>query len=219
MRWIATLGAALSLAGMFGEAVAQSPGGDPFVFVSAVQEDGSSPEAGAFVWYMLPMSIRPTGTSVAGLPIAAINGFRARQDADPYAGPADPWCFANILSEQSYASTNPVVQADIEASFRNNPDHHFQLRGRFTGQNELSAVIGHAAECDGDKVGFVLLVDPSTTPATLIHVDSLPFESGLQYMRLVDARLTVSTCFECDDLTGLFYDRRRRRFSWQALGD
>ena len=111
------------------------------------------------------------------------------------------------------------MQAGIERSFADNPDHHFQLRGRFTGANELTAIVGHYEICGGEKGSFILLTDQASAPPVIVYVDALPLVSALQYMRLVDGAITVSTCFECGDVTGLFYDRRRRRFYWEALGD
>ena len=64
-----------------------------------------------------------------------------------------------------------------------------------------------------------MIVDTSTQPSNIVHIDTLPYISGLQYMRLVDGQITVSTCFECGDVTGLFYDAGRHRWYWEALGD
>ena len=211
--------AALSLAALPGPVPAQTPGSDPFVFVSAVAEDGSSPDPATLAWYLLSMTIRPGGTSVAGIPVAAINEFRQRQMAERPALSVEPWCHANALSERSFASSNRVVQASIDRSFRENPDHHFQLRGRFTGGGDLLALVGHYQDCAGEIGSFIMLLDDATRPARVEYVDTLPYVGGLQYMRLVDGDIVVSTCFECGDATGLFYDRRRRRFYWEELGD
>lgn len=201
-------------------AKAQTSGGDPYVFVSDRNADGT-PAAANSAWYLLQMTIRPTGTVVAGVPVSAINSFRQREMAERPAISVTPWCFANALSEHSFVSSNRAIQGDIEQTFARNPDHHFQLRGRFTNGNELLAVVGHFEECDGDreKGSFIMLLDPSISPARIVYVDTLPYVSGLQYLRLVDGNITVSTCFECGDVTGLFYDQRRSRFYWESLGD
>lgn len=219
MRWNVLLASALAVAARAAPAAAQTPGRDPFVFVSDRQEDGSRVNPDTLAWYLLPMAIRPTGSEVAGLPIAAINAFRRSQFVGRPAITVERWCFANALSARSFVSSNRVVQANIERSFASNPDHSFRLRGRFTGGNELVAIVGHYEECTGDKGSFILLIDPAASAPGIVHVDVLPLASGLQYMRLVDGNITVSTCFECGDVTGLFYDRRRRRFYWEALGD
>jgi len=219
MPRFATLAAAMMLGSLAGSAVAQEPGHDPFVFVSDVDENGSRVNSINFAWYLLPMTIRATGTSVAGVPIATINSFREHQMEARPAITVERWCFANVLSERSYTSVSRVVQANIEQSFHDNPDHHFQLRGRFTGQSELLALVGHYEECSGERGSFIALLDTSASPTRIVFVDGLPLVSGFQYMRLVDGAITVSTCFECGDVTGLFYDSRRRRFYWEALGD
>jgi hypothetical protein len=199
--------------------LAQTEGGDPFVFVSDREEDGSPANPATLAWYLLPMTIRPTGTVVAGVTISTINQVRQRQAANRPAITVEPWCFANRLSDRSFVSSSRAVQTSIDQSFERNPDHRFQLHGRFTGGNELTAVVGHYQLCAGDTGSFILLVDPATSPPSLLYVDGLPYVSGLQYMRLVDGDITVSTCFECGDVTGLFYDQRRRKFYWEALGD
>ena len=207
------------LAAWAAPALAQTEGGDPFVFVSDRVEDGSPANPATLAWYLLPMTIRPTGTVVAGVPISTINEVRQRQAANQPAITVEPWCFANRLSDRSFVSSSRAVQMSIEQTFARNPDHRFQLRGRFTGGNELTAVVGHYQLCAGDTGSFILLVDPATSPPSLLYADGLPYVSGLQYMRLVDGDIVVSTCFECGDATGLFYDQRRRRFYWEALGD
>jgi hypothetical protein len=211
--------AAMMSASIAATACGQSPGQDPFVFVAETDENGSRPAPGTFVWYLLPMSIRPTGTSVSGIRLSQINAWRTRQAQDRPAIDVQPWCFANALSDRSFTSSSEVVQANIESSFRDNPEHRFRLRGRFTGENELLALVGHYEECDGETGSFIMLLDDAAAPPRLVHVDDLPYVSGLQYMRLVDGDLTVSTCFECGDVTGYFYDRRRGRFYWESLGD
>lgn len=218
MRWNVLFAAALALAAGAAPALAQQ-GRDPFVFVSDREENGAPADPSALAWYLLPMTIRPTGTSVAGVPVSAINEFLQRAQEDRPAIAAEPWCFANALSERSFASSSPALQASIARSFASNPDHRFQLRGRFTGGNELTAIVGHYEECGGEKGSFIMLTDPATSPPGVVYVDLLPIVGGLQYMRLVDGDIAVSTCFECGDLNGLFYDRRRRRFYWEALGD
>jgi hypothetical protein len=209
----------LLLSSLAAPSAAQTAASDPFVTVSDIGEDGSPADINTTSWWLLRMTIRPTGTAVLGIPIAAINAFRARQPGQGPALAGDRWCHANALSDRSFASENRAVQAAIERSFRENPDHRFVLRGRFAGGNELLAAIGHFAKCSGGTGSFIMLVDPATTPARIVYADVLPYESGLQFMRLVEGRITVSTCFECGDVSGLFYNPRRRRFSWRALGD
>ena len=210
---------AIGLAFALPVARAQSPGQDPFVFVSATERHGSRPGPATMAWYLLPMSIRPTGTSVAGVPLSAINAWREEHLRGRPAIDVEPWCFANALSERSFASPDRTVQANIDQSFRDNPDHRFRLRGRFTGTDELLAIVGHREDCAGETGSFIMLVDDASAPPRVAYVDELPYESGLHFMRLVDGDITVSTCFECGDVTGFFYDARRRRFYWEALGD
>lgn len=218
MRRNIHLAAALTITALAAPAVAQQ-GRDPFVFVSDRERNGSQADPTTLAWYLLPMAIRPTGTTVAGVPVSAIDELRQRQLEDRPAIAVESWCFANALSDRSFVSSSRVVQTHIEQSFANNPDHHFQLRGRFTGGNELTAIVGHFETCGGETGSFIVLMDQATSPPSLAHVDVLPYISGLQYMRLVDGHITVSTCFECGDVNGLFYDQRRRRFYWEALGD
>lgn len=193
--------------------------GDPFVFVSETEEDGTKVQAASLTWYLLPMKIRTTGSAVSGVRISAINSFLKRQSASRPAITPDQWCFANALSDHSYVSANRIVQANIDQSFRTNGEHRFQLRGRFTGTSELLATVGHYEDCAGKTHSFILITDNSGTTPAIVHVDTLPYVGGLQYMRLVDGKITVSTCFECGDVAGLFYDPVNRRWYWEALGD
>lgn len=215
--WGSICAAASLLAGATpGEA---QQGGDPFVFVSERPRFGLTTSSSGDLWYSLPMEIRPTGSSVASVPLSAINAhLEQRQQIRPSA-PAEPWCYANALSERSFISASRRVQQNIEQVFRENPDHHFQLRGRFTGAGELVATVGHFEKCAGGTGSFILITDPASTPHRVVFVDVLPYESGLQYMRLLNGGITVSTCFWCGDVMGLFYDARRQTFYWEALGD
>jgi hypothetical protein len=220
MRRLMPFAALAAAAVLAPSALAQKPGSDPFVFVSDKEKDGSPADPSTLAWYLLPMTIRPDGTSVAGVSISAINRFRVQSVSSRPAISVEPWCFANALSDRSFVSVDRKVQAAIDDSFTRNRDHRFQLRGRFTGGPELLATVGHFQECDGGETGsFIILTNPATSPPRVVYVDVLPFVSGFQYMRLVDGDITVSTCFECGDVTGFFYDQRRRKFYWEALGD
>ena len=219
MRFGAMLAAAALFVGTVFPAAAQTAGTDPFVFVSEIEHDGTRVTANGPRWYLLDMTIRPTGTSVAGVPISAVNAFLERQLADRPAITPERWCFANALSQRSYVSANRHVQANIDELFRENPEARFQMRGRFTGEGELLALVGHYEDCGGEAHGFIMILETSGPTPTIVHVDTLPYVSGLQYMRMVDGNITVSTCFECGDVSGLFFDPRRRRWYWEALGD
>jgi hypothetical protein len=67
--------------------------------------------------------------------------------------------------------------------------------------------------------GFIMLLDNSGSTPSIVHVDFLPYKSALQYMWLLNGNIAVSTCFDCGDVSGLFYDTGRRRWYWEMLGD
>jgi hypothetical protein len=199
-------------------ALAQVRGQDPFVFVGELR-GGARPDPANTAWHLRPMSIRPTGKSVGGFSLAAINAARALEERRRKVLPAGRWCFANALSERSYSSPSPAVQREIARSFRDNPQYRFALRGRFTGAGEMLALVGHFQACGGKIGSFILVIDRSGARPRIAYVDALPYESGLQIMRLVNGNITISTCFACGDVTGLFYDARRRRWYWDVLGE
>jgi hypothetical protein len=189
-------------------ASAQVIGRDPFIFVLDSDEQGR--DGAGLAWWLLAMIIRPTGTTVAGVPISRIN-----EELGPE---ANQWCYANALTPNSFVSPFRRVQQEIEQSMRAGGDAVFQASGSFTGGEVLDAVVGNYETCGGVDGAFLLITDRSQS-RRIVYVHTFTDWDGLIWLRRDDGALIVAGCFMCGHSEALYYDRARSQFYWRNVGD
>lgn len=200
----------LSVAFLLGAAPAAAQiGRDPFVFVMQTGDQGQ--DGRGLAWWLLQMISRPTGTSVSGVPLAGINAALV--------DPMQRWCYANAFTVNSFVSPYRHIQAQIEESLRTHGASPFRASGAFTGEGALDAVVGNFESCDGGAGTFLLITDRAQPTPQVIYVHVFTDWRRFIWLDYENGTLRVGSCFECGHVEGLFYDRGRRRFYWQNLGD
>lgn len=186
-------------------AAAQQAPASPFIYVLPAPTDGN------VAWWLNTSIIRPMGTVVSGVSVDRLNAHR--EDAA-----TGPWCFADALSNRSFASPVREIQLEIDASMADGAVANFAVSGAFTGGMMLDAVVGNYETCDGHVGAFILITDRAPTP-DIVYLDEWENWRGLIWLRHGDDALVVGSCFECGHADSLFYDSRRRRFYWESTGD
>ena len=183
-------------------AAAPALAADPFVTVKPAS-DGSTNSA----FWILDMHSRPTGMSVEGVALAQINAALDRTQAR--------WCAADTLTRNSFASSSPAVQAEIQSYLGNEHFEFFRTNTRMTGR-PLRAVVGNRRSCSGEVAPFVLLVDTRGREPAVVFVHVFADWGPFIVMHDDGIRLIFSSCLECDHAEILSYSRRTRRFSWRS---
>jgi len=201
---VATLIAAL---GLGASATAQTIGRDPFVFVYDADENGRS--GSGLAWWLLKSTIRPTGTTIAGLTLEQLNA--------KLEDPMMKWCFVSAFTPASFVSPSRRVQSEIDGSLPRRGASIFRTSGAFTGDVTQDAIVGSYETCDG-AIGAFLLITTRAEPA-IVYLDAFPEWQGLMWMSNEDDGIAISSCFECGHRQKLYYDKARRRFYWVNEGD
>lgn len=166
---------------------ASQVGTDPFIVVRDTRRGG--PGAGV-AWWLRDMDITPTGKSVSGVSITALNAHRGEASA--------PWCSANALSRASFRASSPGTQAEIDQSMTDTASANFAIRGaNITGTGPQDAVVGAFQNCDGRIGSFLLITDREVRP-NIIQLEEWPDSQGLIWVREREGGLFVGSCFECD---------------------
>ncbi len=165
-------------------------GTDPFIVVRDTRRGG--PGTGV-AWWLRDMDVRPTGTSVSGVSITALNAHRG--------GGSAPWCSANALSRASFKASSPGTQAEIDQSMTDTASANFAIRGaNITGTGPQDAVVGSFLTCDGRVGSFLLITDREVRP-NIVQLEEWPDSQGLIWLRQREGGLFVGSCFECDSET------------------
>lgn len=179
-------------------------GTDPFIVVRNTRRGG---DGSGVAWWLRDMDIRPDGTLVSGVSIAALNAHRG--------GAKTPWCAANALSRQSFTAESSGVRAEIDQSMADTAAANFAIHGvNITGTGPQDGVVGAFKTCDGQVGSFLLITDRETRP-NIVRLEEWPDSKGLIRLQERDDGLFVSSCFECDAEErirlpeGAFPDRRR----------
>ncbi len=174
----------------------------PFIAVSA---PGDGPN---LAWWLLPMESNPTGQRVAGLTLEQINAALDETES--------PWCAADVLTPNSFASSDPALQAEIR-DYLASEGMTFETTTQMTGRT-LQALVGNFRSCAGEIAPFVMLIDerPRMPDAVFVRMftDWTPFITVRRY----GEDLIFSSCFECGHSEILSYDRRAGRFYWRDEG-
>jgi hypothetical protein len=170
----------------------------PFVFVKATAEGGK--DGKGLAWWLHDKTFRPTGKSVAGLPIAAIS---------------KEWCFANEFSPSAFVSDDRGIQAEIEATFRT-AQIQFSTDTHFPVSVAQRAVTGIYEQCDGVQGAFTL-VFAATGPTKVFALDELPADEnpGFIAIKWNGRSLEWGHCWECTWADRLSYDADAKDFFWE----
>lgn len=162
-------------------------GTDPFIVVQDTRRGGPSDSV---AWWLRDMDVRPTGQSVSGVSIEALNAHRGKASA--------PWCSANALSRTSFRASSPGTQAEIDQSMTDTASANFAVQGaNITGTGPQDAVVGSFQTCDGQIGSFLLITDRENQPS-VVQLEEWPDWKGLIRLQERDGGLFVSSCFECD---------------------
>ena len=186
----------------------QGFGADPFVFVLDRDESGRAGSADA--WWLLEKVIRPTGTIVSGIPLDRINEALGAGSA--------AWCYANVFTPRSFVSPSRRIQREIDTSLSDGGESLFRRSAAFTGETMQDAVVGNYETCGGALGAFLLITDRAE-PRTIVYVHRFEDWDGLIWMSQYEDGLAVHSCFECGHAEALVFDRGRRQFRWQDIGD
>ena len=185
-------------------AAAPAAASDPFVTIKP-----PAGGAGNLAFWIMEMESRPTGASVAGVPVAQFNASLGRG--------AMPWCTADALTAASFSSSDPAVRSEIR-QYLSGPDGNiFRATTRMTGV-PLLALVGNYRTCSGEAAPFLLLVDPSRARPRVAYLRVFPDWTPFIALQADGNRLIVGSCLECDHAEILSYNRRTRRFSWRSAG-
>jgi hypothetical protein len=188
---------------------AQGEGSDPFVVVLADSDATSA--ASREAWWLRPMLIHPTGTIVSGISLDRLNRALGRRTT--------PWCRASAFTPRSFTSTSQRVQTEIDEALSDGGGATlFRSRGAFTGDALQEAVVGNYETCGGEHGAF-LLITSTTEPRQIVYLHAFDDWEGLIWMSRTEGGLAVHSCFECGHAEELVYDRARRQFHWQNIGD
>lgn len=162
-------------------------GRDPFIVVQDTRGGGTGT---AVAWWLRDMDIRPTGRSVSGVSIEALNAHRGEASA--------PWCSANAVSRASFRASSPGTQAEIDQSMTDTASASFAIRGaNITGTGPQDAVVGSFQTCDGRIGSFLLITDRDIRPH-IVQLEEWLDWKGLIWVREREGGLFVGGCFECD---------------------
>lgn len=175
----------------------------PFVTVSPPGADGPT-----MAWWVRDMTSAPTGTHIATLPLARINATLDETET--------PWCAANVLTPDAFASPDPTLAAEIRAYLAEVPDA-FRATTNMTGRR-LTALVGNFRSCAGEVAPFVMLIDERSRMLSVAFVRMFTDWTPFITVRRYGEDLIFSSCFECGHAEILSYDRRARRFYWRSDG-
>jgi hypothetical protein len=187
--WTAALGSAFVLT------VAQAPGQQPFVTVQG--------DLKYQAWWVAA-EFHPFTTEVRGIPANQIQ---------------KNWCkateFRRDLIPRELLFAHGVDE--MEASKLS-----FAVEGHFDGSpTRQVALVGVFQECSGQKGRFVLILDrPANGKAKIRFVDSV--QTDRQFGALEngkDGTIVVWACMECDAVSVLEWDRKKRKFDWRPEPD
>jgi hypothetical protein len=193
---LAGLAALLSLAA--GPALAADP------FITLTPSGSGTSEA----WWLAPMESRPTGQSVAGVPLDRINAALDETEAR--------WCAADALTAASFAAADPALRAEMTAYLANAGE---LFRATMTvNRRELQAVVGNFRSCAGEIAPFALLIDQRAHVPQVVFVRMFTDWTPFITVRRSGADLVFGSCLECDHGEVLAYDRGARRFYWRSEG-
>ncbi len=174
---------------------------DPFVFVL------NNKRSASYAWWIKPVSVHPTGTTVSGVPLKDINEYRNDNYSD--------WCYANALTRRSFSSPDESIRAEIEESMWDDNLPGFQASGAFTGQGEQDAVVGNFQSCDGHQGVFLLITDRSKSKKVIYLREWSDWKGFIWLDKSKDGdSLFVGSCLYCGDWSELSYDIKRKRFYW-----
>lgn len=206
MKSIVTLAGVVTLV-LTGPSSAASD--EPFVFLTPVEQAGS--QGIGVAWWLRPYTARPMGVAVAGTPLATVNAYRTIEER------AD-WCWAETLSQRSYASLSRDIQAEIAETMKTH-DPSFRVTGSLTGSGLQEAAVGFFEDCHGEQGVFLLVADPAA--AEVLHLETwTDWPSSVIWLTPgAEGGLEFGSCFECGHAEALFYDQRRRRFYRESIGD
>lgn len=195
----AALAAFASLAALLSALAGPALAAEPFVTVSPAR-------GGNAAWWLAPMASRPTGTSVAGVPLARINAALDETES--------PWCAADALDEHAFTSDDPAIRAEIAADFAS-AGELFRATMRVR-QRTLDAVVGNFRACSGEIAPFVLLLDRRRPEPRVVFVRMFTDWGPFITLRRAGQDLAFSSCLQCDHAEILAYDRGARRFYWRS---
>ena len=174
---------------------------DPFVFVLENKRSAS------YAWWIKPVSVHPTGTTVSGVPLKDINEYRNDNYSD--------WCYANALTRRSFSSPDESIRAEIEETMWDENLPGFQASGAFTGEGEQDAVVGNFQSCDGLQGVFLLITDRSKSKKAIYLREWSDWKGFIWLDKSKDGdSLFVGSCLYCGDWSELSYDIKRKRFYW-----
>jgi hypothetical protein len=172
----------------------------PFAFVES--QNGRA-------WWAGELSFRPMGFTVAGLTLSQLN--QSRQER------FDDWCFVQEFSAASFISRVREIQSDIEVSLSGG-NSLFQIYGTFTDEAILRASVGVFESCEGRQGNFLAVVDP-TQNSSIVYIEEFSGEPAFLWLRNIENEIALSSCFECGHTALLHFDRGRRTFYWENIGD
>jgi hypothetical protein len=184
IRWMAVVGSALVLANV--EASAQQP----FVTIEGDLKTAA--------WWAIA-DFHPFTTEVRGIPVGQIrkNWCKAtefRKDLIP----------KEILFEQGVDEME-----DSKLSFA--------LEGHFDGSaNTQTALVGVYEECSGQKGRFILMIDqPNGDKPKIRFLNAVKTDRQFGALAKGDDNTIVAwSCMDCDGVSVLKWDRKKRKFDW-----
>lgn len=176
--------------GVFAVAVAQALGQQPFVTLEG------DPKKDA--WWVIA-DFHPFTTEVRGIPAGKIQ---------------KGWCKATEF-RKDLIPKELLVEGGVDAM--EEAKLSFALQGHFDGSAATQvALVGVYQECTGRKGRFVLILDQLRDgKAKVRFLSAVPTDHQFGVLSLgKDNTIVAWTCMDCDNISRLKWDRRKRRFEW-----
>ena len=188
-----TIGVGLSL-------LAASADARPFIFISGDPTHSS--------WYLLRIDVYPEAQHIDGIPIDAINPFRAMRWRA-----SAKLCHVEAVDRSSFVADREATRLDIALTFRTERYDPFRQEFATPDGRTYTARVGITSECGSGRKGGILLIYETATKrivdVTETHDRLLNFIAPQQ-----PPTLLMQSHFECDSFYVLYYDERRRKFRW-----
>ncbi len=163
------------------------------------------------VWYMNQIYTRPMHKNVGPVTLAQINAQRNGSGGD--------LCYVTGMDRGSVVAIDRATQKDIERTFALDSSDPFQRTYEPVPGKLFTIRSGTYEICDNGGIGsFVLIHDAQ---GKIIDYEEWAWSSDEQHLMFIRGQADApyrSTCFQCDDVTRLYYDAGRNRFYWKYEG-
>lgn len=195
----------MNLVFVFAVATATSAAAAPSVFV---------PEQSNLAWYITKAQARPMGKALNRVSLAALNKYR-EQNWPVF----QPLCYVEPLTKSSFIGLRRNTQLDIEATFKSVKHDPFVQQFTTSDGRRFTALVGLGEECQTGTIVSTIVVQDAQSGAieNVLEWSETPFR--FLWPGQSGALIYHSSCFECGDSNGLYYDAGRRRFYWESEGD